>query len=89
MRNAYLFQMRAKEDKMLRAREEEAQYQNPLSTFPVAFGLGLVPLERICQARMREELLKKFAEDDRIEQLNEHKKRMKADRLSSCLCTLQ
>ena len=26
---------------------------------------------------MREELLKKFAEDDRLEQLNEHKRRLK------------
>ena len=26
---------------------------------------------------MREELMKKFAEDDRLEQLNEHKRRLK------------
>jgi len=53
MKNAYLIQMRAKEDKMHRAREEEA--------------------------KMREELMKKFAEDDRLEQMNEHKKRMKVE----------
>ena len=27
---------------------------------------------------MREELMKKFAEDDRLEQVSEHKRRMKA-----------
>mmetsp|Transcript_62161 Transcript_62161/g.116292 ORF Transcript_62161/g.116292 Transcript_62161/m.116292 type:complete len:479 (-) Transcript_62161:340-1776(-) len=53
MKNAYLVQMRAKEEKMLRAREEEA--------------------------RMREELLKKFAEDDRLEQMNEQKRRVKVE----------
>ncbi|CAE7626395.1 MNS1 [Symbiodinium sp. CCMP2456] len=53
MKNAYLVQMRAKEEKMLHAREEEG--------------------------RMREELLKKFAEDDRLEQLNEQKRRMKVE----------
>jgi len=29
------------------------------------------------QAKMREELMKKFAEDDRLEQVSEHKRRMK------------
>lgn len=29
------------------------------------------------KAKMREELMKKFAEDDRLEQLNEHKRRLK------------
>lgn len=53
MKNAYLLQMRAKEEKMLRAREDEA--------------------------KMREELMKKFAEDDRLEQLNEHKRRLKVE----------
>ena len=28
---------------------------------------------------MREELMKKFAEDDRLEQMNEHRKRMKVE----------
>ena len=30
------------------------------------------------EAKMREELMKKFAEDDRLEQVSEHKRRMKA-----------
>lgn len=53
MKNAYLFQMKAKEEKALRARAEEDG--------------------------IREELMKKFAEDDRLEQLNEHKRRMKVE----------
>jgi len=53
MKNAYLFQMRAKEEKALRAREEEA--------------------------KIRVELMKKFAEDDRLEQMNEHKRRLKLE----------
>jgi hypothetical protein len=32
------------------------------------------------KAKMRDELMKKFAEDDRLEQVSEHKRRMKAPR---------
>jgi len=53
MKNAYLFQMKAKEEKALRARDEED--------------------------RIRAELMRKFAEDDRLEQLAEHKRRMKTE----------
>merc|ERR1712176_1228676 len=53
MKNAYLNQMRCKEEKAMRHREEEAA--------------------------IKESLLKKFAEDDRIEQMNEQKRRMKVE----------
>ncbi|CAJ1371527.1 unnamed protein product [Effrenium voratum] len=53
MRNAHFIQMQAKEEKMSRAREDEA--------------------------KLREELMSKFAEDDRIEQLNDHKRRLKVE----------
>ena len=71
MKNAYLVQMRAKEEKMMRAREEEV-----LRHVMVAPRGSSSPFWQF-QARMREELLKKFAEDDRLEQLNEQKRRMK------------
>jgi len=51
MKNAYVFQMRMKEEKASKAREEEDA--------------------------IREQLMVKFAEDDRIEQMNEQKRRMK------------
>mmetsp|Transcript_46710 Transcript_46710/g.104995 ORF Transcript_46710/g.104995 Transcript_46710/m.104995 type:complete len:475 (+) Transcript_46710:41-1465(+) len=53
MKNAYLFQMKMKEEKARAAAEEEE--------------------------KIRAQLLKKFAEDDRIEQMNEHKRRMKVE----------
>merc|ERR1712048_954953 len=53
MKNAYVFQMRMKEEKAAAALAEEE--------------------------KIREQLLKKFAEDDRIEQMNEHKRRMKVE----------
>lgn len=51
MKNAYVFQMRAKEEKAAIARTEEDS--------------------------IRAELMAKFAEDDRVEQMAEHKRRMK------------
>lgn len=53
MKNAYMFQMRMKEEKLRKGQEEEAQ--------------------------IRQRLLEKFAEDDRIEQMNEHKRRMRVE----------
>merc|ERR1711920_557774 len=53
MKNAYLFQMKMKEEKAAAAREEED--------------------------KIRAALLKKFAEDDRIEQMNENKRRLKVE----------
>jgi len=53
MKNAYLFQMRMKEEKA---------------------GAALAEEEKI-----RQQLLSKFAEDDRIEQMNENKRRMKVE----------
>jgi len=53
MKNAYVYQMKLKEEKLLKQREEEEV--------------------------IREQLMKKFAEDDRIEQMNEHKRRMKVE----------
>merc|ERR1711920_958000 len=53
MKNAYVFQMKMKEDKAAAARVEEE--------------------------KIRVQLLKKFAEDDRIEQMNEQKRRLKVE----------
>eukprot|EP00927_Polykrikos_kofoidii_P079104 TRINITY_DN758_c0_g1_i1.p1 TRINITY_DN758_c0_g1~~TRINITY_DN758_c0_g1_i1.p1 ORF type:complete len:530 (-),score=179.96 TRINITY_DN758_c0_g1_i1:118-1497(-) len=53
MKNAYLFQMKVKEEKAQKAADEEAV--------------------------IKETLLKKFAEDDRIEQMNEQKRRLKVE----------
>merc|ERR1712187_895580 len=53
MKNAYLYQMRLKEEKAQMARAEEA--------------------------RLKEILMAKFAEDDRLEQLSEQKRRMKVE----------
>merc|ERR1719226_455310 len=53
MKQAYVYQMKLKEEKLLKQREEEEL--------------------------IREQLMKKFAEDDRIEQMNEHKRRMKGE----------
>merc|ERR1712187_1103776 len=53
MKNAYLYQMKMKEDRAAAAREEED--------------------------KIRAALLKKFAEDDRIEQMNENKRRLKVE----------
>lgn len=53
MKNAYVFQMRAKEEKAAKFQQEEA--------------------------KLRDQLMKKFGEDDRIEQMNEHKRRMKVE----------
>jgi len=53
MKNAYVYQMKMKEDRAAAAREEEA--------------------------KIRAELMKKFAEDDRIEQMAENKRRMKVE----------
>lgn len=53
MKNAYVFQMRLKDERAAKARDEEEQ--------------------------IREQLLKKFAEDDRIEQMNENKRRLKLE----------
>lgn len=53
MKNAYLFQMKMKEDRRLNNDAEEA--------------------------RIKESLLRKFAEDDRIEQMNDQKRRMKME----------
>merc|ERR1712151_1009470 len=53
MKNAYLYQMKMKEQKAASARGDEE--------------------------RLRVQLMKKFAEDDRIEQMNENKRRMKVE----------
>jgi len=53
MKNAYLHQMKCKEDKAANFIEEEA--------------------------KIKENLLRKFAEDDRLEQMNEQKRRMKVE----------
>jgi len=53
MRQAYAHQMKLKEEKMARERDEEE--------------------------KIRESLMKKFAEDDRLEQLSEQKRRMKVE----------
>mmetsp|Transcript_59016 Transcript_59016/g.191093 ORF Transcript_59016/g.191093 Transcript_59016/m.191093 type:complete len:480 (+) Transcript_59016:170-1609(+) len=53
MKNAYVYQMRLKEEKISKQRDEEEL--------------------------IREQLMKKFAEDDRIEQMNESKRRMKTE----------
>lgn len=53
MKNAYLFQMKMKEEKAAAARQDEEQ--------------------------IRAQLLKKFAEDDRLEQMSENKRRMKVE----------
>merc|ERR1712176_1341131 len=53
MKNAYVYQMRMKEEKAANARAEEA--------------------------RLKEILMAKFAEDDRIEQMSEQKRRMKVE----------
>mmetsp|Transcript_53166 Transcript_53166/g.153457 ORF Transcript_53166/g.153457 Transcript_53166/m.153457 type:complete len:153 (+) Transcript_53166:1-459(+) len=53
MKAAYAFQMKLKEERAARERDEEA--------------------------KIREQLLAKFAEDDRIEQMNEQKRRMKVE----------
>merc|ERR1712113_1145519 len=53
MKNAYMFQMKLKEDRRKNHMEEEA--------------------------RVKESLMRKFAEDDRIEQMNDQKRRMKVE----------
>merc|ERR1711879_748576 len=53
MKNAYLYQMKCKEEKAAKFHEEEAL--------------------------AKEMMMKKFAEDDRIEQMNESKRRMKVE----------
>jgi hypothetical protein len=53
MKNAYLYQMRLKEERRANAEGEDA--------------------------RMKEVLLKKFAEDDRLEQMNDRKRRLKLE----------
>lgn len=53
MKNAHRVQMRVKEEKASKARDEEEL--------------------------LREQLMKKFAEDDRIEQMNEQKRRLKVE----------
>ena len=78
MKNAYLVQMRAKEEKMYHAREEEVHVSYCKASLCIFTLTAAVPCVSSIEARMREELLKKFAEDDRLEQLNEHKRRMKA-----------
>lgn len=44
----------------------------------IVFLSATAQLPSPAQAKMREELMKKFAEDDRLEQVSEHKRRMKA-----------
>merc|ERR1719316_831192 len=53
MKNAYLYQMRMKEERTANAAGEDA--------------------------RIKEVLLKKFAEDDRLEQMNDRKRRLKLE----------
>eukprot|EP00405_Crypthecodinium_cohnii_P019700 CAMPEP_0206476006 /NCGR_PEP_ID=MMETSP0324_2-20121206/34440_1 /ASSEMBLY_ACC=CAM_ASM_000836 /TAXON_ID=2866 /ORGANISM="Crypthecodinium cohnii, Strain Seligo" /LENGTH=466 /DNA_ID=CAMNT_0053951517 /DNA_START=78 /DNA_END=1478 /DNA_ORIENTATION=- len=53
MKNAYVDQMRAKEERLAKQREEEDL--------------------------IRQQLMKKFAEDDRIEQMNEQRRRMRVE----------
>ena len=47
--------------------------------FPHVF-FPAIPWKTSVKAKMRDELMKKFAEDDRLEQVSEHKRRMKAPR---------
>ena len=46
--------------------------------FPTRFSHSSPWKTSVKQAKMRDELMKKFAEDDRLEQVSEHKRRMKA-----------